>query len=114
MAAQGLMGAFRKCWECQKRIVIFQDPFVSQRIVCLVDKTHETAAYEPLCNGCLYVRYLDLKNESHAESRMQVGESLSDDIKTFRIKDAEKPRTEQKLSEPRANRTRRKNRGKVC
>ena len=43
-----------------------------------------------------------MKNESQSKSRKRVGESLPDDFKKFMIKDAEKPRPEQKPSEPMA------------
>ena len=94
---------FEHAGSVKKRIVIINDPFVSQCTVRLVDKPQDTARNGPSCSGNLYVRYSELRNESQGESRKRVaGESLLDDFIKFMITDAEKSRPEQKPSEPKA------------
>ena len=87
----------------KKRIVIINDPFVSQCTDRLVDKPQDFAGNGPSCSGSLYVRYSELRNESQGESRKRVaGESLPDDFIKIMINDAEKPRPKQKPSEHKA------------
>ena len=77
--------------------------FVSQCTVRLVDKPQDTAGNAQSCSGNLYVMYSELRSESQGESRKRVaGESLPDDFIKFMITDAEKSRTEQKPSTPKA------------
>ena len=98
----------------KKETVIINDPFVFQCTVRLVDKPQDTAGNGTSCRGNLYVMYSELRNESQGESRNRVArESLPDDFIEFVIKDTEKYRPKQKPSDPKAKKTRKKNRRKI-
>ena len=90
-----LMSLFRTNWECQKRIVIIIDPFVSHCTVRWVDKPQKTAGNGPSCCSSLYVKYSNLRNESHGQSRKRV--TATSFLKKFMIKAAEKSRHEKTL-----------------
>ena len=51
------------------RIVIINDPFVSQCTVRVIDNSHDTAGIGSSGSSNLYVKYSDLRNESQTESR---------------------------------------------
>ena len=91
MAEQDSMVFFEHA-ESVKKIVIINDPFVSQCTVHLVDKPQDFAVNELSGSGCSYIRNSDLRNKSYAESGKRVGEPLPDGSITS--KDAEKPRNE--------------------
>ena len=94
---------FEHAGSVKKRIVIINDPFVSQCTICLVDKPQDTAGNGPTCSGSLYGRFSELRNESQGESRKRVAvESLPDAFIKFLNRDAEKFRPDQKPSESEA------------
>ena len=67
-------------------------------MICLVDKPQDTAGHEPSDSGSLYVKYLDLRNQSHAESRKGNEKTLTDFFIKFMIEDPENSRIKPKPS----------------
>ena len=114
-AAQGRDGLLRTCWKGQKKMVIINDLFLSYWTVRLIDKAQDTAKNGTSCCGSLHVKCTVLRNESQGESRKRVEKSLLDTFIKVMFKDSEKPRLEQKPSEPKAKKiqTKRKNRRKL-